>query len=46
MPEMTFMKFMLTEKRRFNYIVLILLAAIILIGVIKILIDAKVLPIE
>jgi hypothetical protein len=40
------MKFVLTDKRRFNYIVLALLAVIVIIGVIQILIDAKVLPIE
>ncbi len=39
------MKLKLSDKRRFNYIVLALLALIILIGVIQIMIDIKVLPI-
>ena len=39
------MKFRLTDKRRFNYIVLTLLAVIILIGIIQIMIEIKVLPI-
>lgn len=38
------MKLKLTDKRRFNYIVLALLAVIILIGVIQIMIEIKVLP--
>ncbi len=38
------MKSRLTEKRKFNYLVLSLLAMIILVGVVKILIDIKVLP--
>jgi hypothetical protein len=38
------MKFRLTDKRKFNYLVLSLLAMIILVGVIKVLIDIKVLP--
>ena len=37
------MKLRLTDKRRFNYIVLTLLAVIILIGVIQIMIDIKIL---
>ncbi len=39
------MRFRLTDKRRFNYIVLTLLAVIILIGIIQIMIEIKVLPI-
>lgn len=39
------MKLRLTDKRRFNYIVLTLLAVIILIGIIQIMIEIKVLPI-
>ena len=39
------MKLRLTDKRRFNYIVLTLLAIIILIGVIQIMIEIKILPI-
>ena len=39
------MKFRLMDKRRFNYIVLTLLAVIILIGIIQIMIEIKVLPI-
>ena len=39
------MKFRLTDKRRFNYIVLTLLAVIILIGIIQIMIEIKVLSI-
>jgi hypothetical protein len=38
------MKFRLTDKRKFNYLVLSLLAMIVLVGVIKVLIDIKVLP--
>ena len=40
------MKLRLTDKRRFNYLVLSLLAMIVLVGVIKVLIDIKILPIE
>jgi hypothetical protein len=39
------MKLRLTDKRRFNYIVLTLLAIIILIGIIQIMIEIKVLSI-
>jgi hypothetical protein len=39
------MRFRLTDKRRFNYIVLTLLAVIILIGIIQIMIEIKVLSI-
>lgn len=39
------MKLRLTDKRRFNYIVLTLLAVIILIGIIQIMIEIKVLSI-
>lgn len=39
------MKLKLNDKRRFNYIVLALLALIILIGVVQIMIDIKVLPV-
>ena len=45
MPEMSVMKLKLNDKRRFNYIVLALLALIILIGVVQIMIDIKVLPV-
>ncbi len=38
-------KLMLTDKRRFNYVVLTLLGVIILIGAVQILIDLQVLPI-
>lgn len=37
------MKFRLTDKRKFNYLVLSLLALIVLVGVLRILIDIKVL---
>ena len=39
------MKLKLTDKRKFNYIVLTLLGIIIVIGVIQILVDIKVLPV-
>ena len=39
------MKLKLNDKRRFNYIVLALLALIILLGVVQIMIDKKILPI-
>ena len=39
------MKLKLTDKRKFNYIVLTLLGIIMIIGVIQILIDIKVLPV-
>lgn len=38
------MKLMLTDKRRFNYIVLALLAVIILLGTAQLPIDIKILP--
>ena len=37
------MKSRLTDKRKFNYVVLSLLALIVLVGVLRILIDIKVL---
>jgi len=40
------MKLRLTDKRKLSYLVLSLLAMIVLVGVIKVLIDIKVLPIE
>jgi len=39
------MKSRLTDKRKFNYVVLSLLALIVLVGVLRILIDIKVLAI-
>lgn len=38
-------KLMLTDKRRFNYIVLVLLGVIILVGAVQILTDLQILPI-
>ncbi|MHB8534031.1 MAG: hypothetical protein ACYDBW_01130 [Sulfuricaulis sp.] len=40
------MKLTLTDKRKFNYIMLTLLAMIVIFGVIQMTIDIKVLPIE
>jgi len=38
------MKFRLTDKRKFNYLVLSLLVLIVLVGILQVLIDIKVLP--
>jgi len=40
------MKFRLADKRKFNYLVLSLLVMIAVVGVLRILIDIKVLAIE